>query len=404
MSHLSVSRRALLLGTGALAFSNAAGRVAFAASQGDRKLVVVVLRGAMDGLAAVAPYGDPNYQSLRRRLALGPPGSTGGVMPIDAGFGLHPQFQFLAEAWRSQELAIMHAVSSPYRDRSHFDGQDVLESGGDKVFAVSDGWLNRAIALLPPGTEGVAISSTIPLILRGSAKVTSWFPSSAPSASEDTLYRLMDLYAGDPLLAPALATAMETETVVGGQTMAGGGKGAAGGRYGAAAVQQLMEAAAKILIAPNGPAAAVVSIDGWDTHANQGAAQGLLATRFAALDAGLRALKQALGNVWSRTAVITATEFGRTVAENGTGGTDHGTASVAFLLGGAVKGGRMLGEWPGLAQSALYEGRDLAPANDLRRLFTSVMASHWALDPRLLADRVFFHARAMPALEGLIRT
>ncbi|MEX0645759.1 MAG: hypothetical protein WD076_10640, partial [Parvularculaceae bacterium] len=198
-----INRRAALMLGGALALAAGTARVSFAAETGDRKFILVILRGAMDGLAAVAPYGDPAYEALRGRLALKSPGETNGVLPLTEGFGLHPSLEFLAEAWGLEELAVIHAVASPYRERSHFDGQDILESGGDRVYGASDGWLNRALAARGEG-EGVSISSALPLVLRGSAPATSWAPSFAPPADEDTLYRLMDLYAEDRLLGPAL--------------------------------------------------------------------------------------------------------------------------------------------------------------------------------------------------------
>jgi uncharacterized protein (DUF1501 family) len=307
------------------------------------------------------------------------------------------------ERWVAGELAILHACASPYRERSHFDAQDVLESGGQRVFEVSDGWLNRALAALPPGVrgEGLAIANTIPLVLRGSAPTSSWAPSVAPAASADTLARLVDLYADDQMLAPILAQAIETDALAGDQNMAGAASRR--GRTGPAAYRPLAEAAARLMIAPNGPTAAVLSFDGWDTHANQGGATGQLATKLAGLDAALRTLKDGLGPVWSKTAVVIATEFGRTVAENGTGGTDHGTGGAAFVLGGAVQGGRMLGDWPGLARSALFEKRDLAPVNDVRELFMAVLSQHWGLERGVLTSQVFPGAPPLARHAGLIR-
>jgi len=353
----------------------------------------VILRGAMDGLAAVAPYGDAAYRSARGRLAIDPPGSGDtGLLPLVDGFGLNPRLPFLHELWREREMAFMHACATPYRDRSHFDGQDVLESGSNRVFSATDGWLNRALAARPnqapnqaPNREGIAIATTVPLVLRGAAPSSSWAPSNAPSAGQDTLARLMDLYAGDALLAPALASAVHNQ-----QTVSDSPIMAAGGERPNTGVQvRLAEAAARLLVAPNGPAAAVLSLDGWDTHANQGTLQGALALRLAGLDNSLRALKSGLGPRWADTVVVVATEFGRTVAENGTGGTDHGTGSLAFVLGGAVRGAQMLGDWPTLARSALYEGRDLAPVNDLRGLLMAVLSEHWSIEPEMLQRQVF---------------
>ncbi|HVZ98743.1 MAG TPA: DUF1501 domain-containing protein [Caulobacterales bacterium] len=382
MSSFRTDRRALLLGAGALSLAMPQ-RVAVAQAQGERKFIFIILRGALDGLAAVAPCGDPRYRALRPRLALPSPGDPDGALALSEGFGLHPKLQFLKASWDARELAIVHAASSPYRERSHFEGQDVLESGGAGAYTQQDGWLNRALAASAARGEGVAIGEVVPLVLRGAAPATSWAPSAAPAPASDTLERLADLYSSDALLGPALARAVATDAVVGDAAMAGAGRG----RY--AGVQVLMQATARLLTAPNGPCAAVMSIDGWDTHANQGAADGGLALRLQVLDSGLAALKTAMGEHWRNTVVVMATEFGRTVAENGTGGTDHGTGGVCFVLGGPVRGGRFMGDWPGLSQQALYQGRDLAPANDVRAVFAGVLGDHWGIDPSLLRTRVF---------------
>jgi uncharacterized protein (DUF1501 family) len=238
-------------------------------------------------------------------------------------------------------------------------------------------------------------------VLRGSASATSWAPSFAPSASEDTLNRLMDLYAGDALLGPALASAIETNAIASASGMDGmGGKAR---RNGPGAYKGLAEAAARLLSAEGGPAAAVLSFDGWDTHANQGGANGQLALRLAGLDVALRELRNGLGAHWPKTVVAVVTEFGRTVAENGTGGTDHGTGSAAFLLGGAVSGGKFGGDWPGLAPKALFQGRDLAPANDIRSVFMAVLQDHWGLDRDTLGRIVFPDANGVRSISGLLR-
>ena len=398
-----MTRRAALMAGGALFLAGSAGALTLSRQAGDRKFVLVILRGALDGLAALAPFGDAHYRAARGKLALSPPGEAGGVLPLTEGFGLHPDLAFLHQQWTSGELAIVPACASPYRERSHFDAQDVLETGAAEVFGASDGWLGRALTALPPELkrEAVAISGSLPLVLRGSASATSWAPSFAPSASEDTLSRLMDLYAGDALLGPALASAIETNSIASASGMDGmDGKGR---RNGPGAYKGLAEAAARLMSAEGGPAASVLSFDGWDTHANQGAANGQLALRLAGLDSALRALKDGLGAHWPNTVVAVVTEFGRTVAENGTGGTDHGTGSAAFLLGGAVSGGQFGGDWPGLAPKALFEGRDLAPANDIRSVFMAVLQDHWGLDRDTLSRIVFPDGTGVRPISGLIR-
>lgn len=392
-------RRAALQLAGGLALSVAGGGAAISADSGDAKLVFVILRGALDGLAAAPPYADPAYAALRKSLALAPPGAaSGGALPLAEGFGLHPKLVFLHELWRGGELSLLHAAATPYRERSHFDGQDLLESGGAAAYALSDGWLGRALAA-GPVRSGVAVAPALPLVLRGPAPTSNYAPSFAPTPGADVVARLMDLYADDRLLGPALAKAAATEATAG----AGGMQDAAKGRgaYGGARWSALSGAAARLLSAPGGPAAGVLAFDGWDTHANQGAAEGQLAIRLAALDAALRTLKDGLGAAWSRTAVLVATEFGRTAAVNGTGGTDHGTGGAAFLLGGAVRGGRVLGDWPGLA--ALRDNRDVAPANDLRALFAGVLAEHWGLGRSELQSRVFPGLAGARRIEGVLK-
>ena len=361
-------------------------RVGFSATPGHRKLVLVILRGALDGLAAVAPIGDRNYDAVRGPLSLSADDRGDQPLPVGDGFVLHPALQTLAGLYRDGQVAIVHAVATPYRSRSHFDAQDVLETGGDTVFGVSDGWLNRSLDALARQTgkqlSGLGIGPALPLVLRGPAETTTWAPAVMPTVDDDTTQRLMDLYAKDPLLGPALAEAIATDDLLGSDGMRARGRTA----------QQpatLMTAAAKLLTAEGGADVAVVSLDGWDTHANQGARTGSLANKLAGLDEGLAALKQALGPSWRDTAVIVATEFGRTVSVNGTRGTDHGTGGVAFILGGAVRGGRFHGGWPGLAQAALFQGRDLAPTNDLRSVFKGVLMGLWGLDSRVLAQDVF---------------
>ena len=389
----NIHRRQFLGLAGVATLAGMLPRFAFAAVPGERRFVFVILRGGLDGLAAVVPHGDPNYRDKRQRLAL----EAATTLPLATGFGLHPSLKFMQRSWDTGELAILHAASTPYRERSHFDGQDVLESGATGVFATSDGWLNRALGTLPKAS-GIAIANSIPLVLRGAAPATSWAPSFAPAPADDTLNRLLDLYAGDPLLGPALASAVDTATLMEEQgSTSPDGRVRQGRGAGPQAYRLLASSAATLLGAEGGPCAAVLEFDGWDTHANQGAAEGGLAQRLAGLDAALAALHDGLGPRWGNTVVIAASEFGRTVAENGTGGTDHGTGGIAFVLGGAVRGKRLLGDWPGLAAKALHQGRDLAPANDLRALFASALHGQLGVERGALTTTVF------PGLKDPIR-
>jgi len=390
-----MDRRRFLVAAGAGGFALACPGLALARTAGDSRLVVVILRGALDGLAAVPAVGDPNYRRQRGALAIDAPGTAGGALALDADFALHPALTGLHGRYQQQELLVFHAAATPYRERSHFDGQDWLEAGAAHA---RDGWLNRSLASLPnavSGERGIALGSTMPLALRGAAPVTTWAPSRMPDADADTLNRIGLLYAEDPLLAQRFSEALAAAEIAG--TMGG-----VGPAFGARAFEQLARAAGRFLAAPEGPRVAVLESGGWDTHANQGAANGQLANRLQGLDRGLQELASALGSVWADTAVLVVTEFGRTVAVNGTNGTDHGTASCALLLGGAVAGGRVVADWPGLAAGDLYQGRDLRPTMDLRRVFKGVLHDHLGVAPARLEDRVFPGSRAAAPLGNLL--
>jgi uncharacterized protein (DUF1501 family) len=377
--------------------------LAFAAAPGDKRFVLVILRGGLDGLAAVPPWADRDYRSARRELALPPPGGD-GVIDLNGTFGLHPALSPLAELYRSGELTVLHAVATPYRERSHFDGQDVLENGGARVAQVRDGWLNRALAALgKQAPQGLAFGRAMPLVLRGSVAVGSWAPSALPDASEEFLTLVAGLYAADPVLGRALEQGMRTRAMAAGalsseDRMAGRGAGRIG------ELTQIAKVAGEMLARADGPRIATLEASGWDTHAQQGAERGPLANYLGGLAEAMLQLRRGLGPAWSKTAVVVVSEFGRTVAPNGTSGTDHGTAGAAFLLGGAVKGGRVLADWPGLAPDKLHQGRDLLPTTDLRGLFKALLAEHVGVDGAALDRTVFPDSAAVKPLAGLLRS
>jgi uncharacterized protein (DUF1501 family) len=392
---------------------------------GSARLVLVIMRGALDGLAAVPPYGDRDYAGLRRELALRAPGEPGAALPLDGFFGLHPSLTFLQECYAARQLTVLHALASPYRERSHFDGQDVLENGTPQPHALQTGWLNRALSAAPLTGQreaGVALGQNVPLVMRGPAAVTSWSQSRLSALDDDTLLRLTDLYSGDALLSSRLADALAANAIAaeGGSdnpAMRAGASSsdpaAPAGAAGSAAARpaappkvryaEVVRAAAGFLRQEDGPRVAVFDTSGWDTHANEGGAAGQLAGRLAALDAALATLKQELGPAWSATAVLLVTEFGRTAAVNGTRGTDHGTATAAFLVGGAVAGGRVIADWPGLSAGALYQGRDLMPTLDLRAVLKGLLAEQLSVPSRALEQAVFPGSAAAKPLRGLIR-
>jgi len=418
---MRANRREFLLTLGAAA-SPLATRIVFAATGGAARLVVVILRGALDGLAAVPPYGDPHYASLRRELAIASPGVADGALRLDATFGLHPRLSFLHESFAAGQLIVFHAVATPYRERSHFDGQDVLENGTVRPHALASGWMNRALDALPRSAIashrqlGVALGQNVPLLMRGPASVASWSPSRLAPLDEDTLQRLGDLYAGDPVLSRRLADALAADSVategmratttapaVSGDPPPGAGSANTARTAGAARFNEIVAAAAGFLRDDAGPRVAVFDTTGWDTHANEGGAQGQLGARLGVLDEALRTLKDRLGPAWRNTAVLAATEFGRTAAVNGTRGTDHGTATAAFLLGGAVRGGRVIADWPGLSQRALYQQRDLAPTMDLRAVLKGLLRDHLGISARALSDTVFPQSASVRPLADLTR-
>lgn len=371
-----------------------------AAAKGDPRFVLVILRGALDGLAAVPPYGEPQYKALRSTLALDAPGSGQGILKLDGLFGLHPALSNLHALYGAGELAVLHAVATPYRERSHFDAQKVLEDGRTVPSATGSGWLNRALtAFSEAGARrgAVALGDTVPLVLRGPFDVGAWAPSRLPNVAGDTLARVQDLYdTVDPVLAERLREALQERTLAGGT---GGGAQMGAGKGGEMA--PLAAAAGRFLASAGGPRVAVIDVGGWDTHANQGAAKGRLANRLHVLDSGIGALKSALGAAWRQTSVLVVTEFGRTVAENGTGGTDHGTATCAFLAGGAIRGGRIIADWPGLGAKDLRDDRDLRPTTDLRAVCKGVLAEQFGVGEAPLAARVFPGSAMLAPLEGL---
>ncbi|GFE88190.1 DUF1501 domain-containing protein [Steroidobacter agaridevorans] len=375
-------------------------RIPFASTKTDARFVLVILRGALDGLAAVPAYGDGNYASKRGALAITTP-----TQKLDGMFALHPSMTHLYQRYREKELIVFHAVASPYRERSHFDGQDLLESGTAELKGARDGWLNRALAGMPANKGrttdqiAVALAQNIPLVLRGDAAVNSWAPSRLPDTDADTLQRIADLYSTDEYFATRLQSALAADGIAGeGMAAMGGGK-----RDPLNGFSAVTSAAGKFLAAADGPRVAVIEVGGWDTHANQGAEQGQLANRLRSLDQGLETLRTSLGAAWTETAMLVVTEFGRTVAVNGTRGTDHGTATCAFLSGGAIAGGRVIADWPGLRNGDLYQQRDLKPTLDLRSVFKGVLGAHLGVSDSMLETKVFPNSVGADALDSLIR-
>ncbi|MDY7097039.1 MAG: DUF1501 domain-containing protein [Pseudomonadota bacterium] len=388
-----LSRRALI--GGALAIGSATAlvpKIAFAQAAGDRNLLFVLLRGAMDGMAMLAPLGDPAYNAARAQAL----SDYEGARKLDSLFTLHPAMQQIGKAYTRNEALFIHATATSYRDRSHFDGQDLLESGAAKPNTMRDGWLNRLVGLIgqadgsplavPP--KALAISPTIPLALRGDAPASNYAPSSLPEASADFIERVSLLYKNDPELGELWSSALETRAMAADDGLRNLRDAAKTGKL-----------IASLMRGETGARISMVELSGWDTHANQ---RGNFRRSASALDTMLGAYQTAMGSAWDKTAVIVATEFGRTVSYNGTRGTDHGTASATMLMGGAVKGGRILGNWPGMAKANLYRGRDLMPTTSLESIIAGATAQHFGLDPMAVQARLFPERTSRP-MEGLIR-
>ena len=403
----AASRRELLLASGTLFAWAHLPKIARAEGR-DPRFLAIILRGALDGLATVAPIGDPDWLALRSENALTLDGKT-PALKLDEFFALNPAMPNLHRMFESKEAIIVHASATPYRERSHFDGQDLLESGLPRPGASETGWLNRALAGLasagrvdPRGSKLFAVGPVTPLVVRGPAPVLSWSPQRVLPASEDTVQRLLALYRDcDAKLAGVIEDNSKFAAAVE-QRSSGQKPNAPGPGQIRAYFSEAAGTAAKFLSRPDGPRVGALALDGWDTHFNEGIAQGRLSQLLGALDEALGAIKTNMGAAWRETVVALATEFGRTARINGTEGTDHGTATVALLVGGALKGGRVIADWPGLKPADLYQDRDLKPTTDLRAVLKGVLRDHLRADEKALAQTVFPGSEAVKPIAGLV--
>jgi uncharacterized protein (DUF1501 family) len=409
----AATRRELLGGAGVLFAWPFLPRLARAEGR-DPRMLTIILRGALDGLAAVAPVGDPDWVKLRGDKALLLDGKT-PALPLDDFFALNPAMPNFYRMYKLGHATVVHAAATPYRERSHFDGQDVLESGLPRPGRADTGWLNRALGGLEPEARvrrdgrAFAVGPVTPLVVRGPTPVMSWTPTRIQPASEDTMARLIDLYHHTDL---ELARALEGRRDL--ATLARSGDGAAMAPTEGRAIPQGFPAqvraffadaagtAAKFLARDDGPRIGALAFNGWDTHVDEGADAGRLATLLGALDGALAAVETNMGEVWRETIVTVVTEFGRTARINGTNGTDHGTGTVALLVGGALKGGRVVADWPGLKPANLYEGRDLAATTDLRAVLKGLLKDHLRVTDQALAANVFPGSADVQAMGGLV--
>jgi uncharacterized protein (DUF1501 family) len=408
------TRRELLAGSGALFAWAFAPKLARAEGR-DPRFLTIVLRGALDGLAAVAPVGDPDWIKLRGDKALKAEGDS--ALALDGFYALNPAMPNLHRFYRAGQAIIVHAAATPYRERSHFDGQDVLESGLPRPAKVESGWLNRALGALEAGERAqnpnarrtFAVGPVTPLVVRGPAPVFSWAPPRLPPVADETTMRLLDLYRHtDPELAQVMEDRMGLAPLAPprpagvrpqdmGPTVQLGNINLIKAYF-----AEVAGAAGKVLANADGPRVGALALDGWDTHANEGAVTGRLANLLGALDGALAAVEQNMGPAWQETVVALITEFGRTARINGTDGTDHGTATVALLVGGALKGGRVIADWPGLKDADLLDKRDLKPTTDLRAVLKGVLKDHLRAPDRALVETIFPDSNAVRPLEGLV--
>jgi uncharacterized protein (DUF1501 family) len=412
----AATRRELLLGSGALFAWACVPKLARAEGR-DPRFLTIVLRGALDGLATVAPVGDPDWIRLRGDNALTLDGKT-PALPLDGFFALNPALPNLHRLYRAGQAIVVHAVATPYRERSHFDGQDVLESGFARPGRADTGWLNRALTSLAPydrvrtganGQRAFAVGPVTPLVVRGPAPVLSWAPSRLPPVSADTTMRLLELYRHtDPTLARVLEDRIDLATLMPGNPP-GRGAGDTGPVIQVGGIDQVRAyfaeaagAAAQFLANPDGPRVGALALDGWDTHNNEGAVSGRLSRLLGALDGAIAAVETNMGDAWNQTVVTLITEFGRTARINGTEGTDHGTATVALLLGGALKGGRVIADWPGVKQSSLFENRDLKATTDLRAVLKGLLRDHLRVDEQALMTDAFPDSEGVKPIEGCL--
>jgi uncharacterized protein (DUF1501 family) len=370
-------------------------KTVFAAPPTDARFVLVFLRGAMDGLHALAPYADPLYAKLRPKLALKKNADEDSVIDLDGYFGVHPSLKLFADMYQNKELVFMPAVATQYRKRSHFDGQNFFENGSGRPFGARDGWLNRSVLQMSGGDArlGLSVGSNIPFILQGDAPVQTWGESPFKDVDEDFLKRLEYAYQDFPDFRKALQNAQMSPAMS--EDMSGGKK-----RQKNKDFLRASRAVSELLARPDGPRVAVMELGGWDTHFGQ---NFRLKQLFSKLSEGTGALRDGLAPVWDKTVIMIASEFGRTAAENGSQGTDHGTGGLSIIMGGNVAGGKIVGDWPGLDHTRLYEKRDLAPTNSMEALSAILLRDHLKISEKNISDAILPRVQFPQNMANIIR-
>lgn len=389
---MNVMHRRTLLAAGALFTawaSTGALSTAFAQPTVRRKLLFVIQRGAADGLAEIAPTGDPHFAALRSPFLE----EAQSGLALNAMFRLHPSLVQIGALYQKKEASFVHATATAYRDRSHFDAQNVLESGGDTPYKLKTGWLNRLATIVAehseqPRSAALALSPDLPLALRGPAQASNYMPSALPSPDGDFLTQLNRIYGDSPDIAAALQAGSTTRAMAGDVGHLGKKDSAAAGA--------LM---ARLMSGPDGADIAMLETEGWDMHANS---QFPMRKALERLDNLVGAFHKAMGRQWRDMLVIVATEFGRSAAINGTKGTDHGVGGAMMLLGGTVRGGRVVADWPGLGKAQLLDGRDVRPTIAQEAAMSGAMAAHFGLEPRKTQAALFPHMANAPLVDTLL--
>jgi len=389
---LMMKRRSFLQQSAALASLSFAGfPSAWGQGQaGKTRLLVVLLRGGMDGLTAVPPVGDAQYNTIRPQIAVQ------NTLRLTADFGLHPKLEAMHSMWQAGQLAVVHSTGFQYTGRSHFEGQDIMQTGVMKPYASSSGWIGRAMEQAKIDS-GVAISIPMPLILRGHDKATTQFPNWMPTLRDQDLNAVVNMWSADPALSPYSEVIREANL------------GKAQGNMNnqsfqdARSMRGLARTAAASMRLESGPQVGLIDMThGFDTHASQGAEQGSHADKLRDLDQLMATFRTEMGEQWANTVVLTITEFGRTAAENGTNGTDHGVGSCCFLAGGLVTQAKVYSDWQGLAKSALFEERDLPTTIDVSAVYAKVLERVFGLSAKTLVSSGVLEHKASSALNGLL--
>jgi uncharacterized protein (DUF1501 family) len=331
----------------------------------EKRLLVVLLRGGLDGLAAVPPLADKNLSKIRKDVLVQ------GANDLDGFFGIHPNLKFLESEYQSGNAAFVHATSFPYTGRSHFDGQNIMETGSEQAYAVTSGWVGRAMNAA--GFSSLAVSLPIPIILRGNEVNSNYFPTNFSKATQKEYAEVEKMWKSDSQLNGMLKDISSRDTI----------------KHGRGDTIELVGFAASQMHKPNGPRVGLLEIDGFDTHALQGNEQGEHAELLEDLDNILRFFKKRMGPLYDDTAIVTVTEFGRTAFENGTQGTDHGWGSSMILAGGLVNGKQVVSDWPGLSKRNLFEDRDLKMTIDARDIYAEVVKTVFDLEDDVISEHVF---------------